>query len=494
MAFATSANPAGSEKRIHRLTVFTFLWACQALVHQEFFWKWIQNGAVLGYVLTAAALVLLFNPRSVALLGVMSLISFLYNVSRWPKMANHIFAEGLINFVILSAVIWTLVQNRRQIGKPGWSWYTLGVSDRESTNALLERFAPVMRVSLIIVYLFATLHKLNWDFFNPVISCATVMYTRLPNLFPFIPDDLWTLIVSIWATLIIELAIPILLIFRKTRHYALAIGLPFHLMLGLIGHRTFSAFAFANYFLFTDEKFTESLNERLRALRQWLGQFDRRRLRRFVLLAAGAIVAGIAVGFAVDLMHLTRLRKMVWLSWSLVMIAAYVIVLRGQKSLTSPVPESWFRWSHPGWLWLLPLLVFFNGMNPYLGLKTHVAFAMYSNLRTEGGQWNHIFMPQWLKIANYQDDLVEILDSSREEFEEIKTLNLLLPYFEFHRMIDLMEGDVWVDYLHNGEHKTLEIKDGRCNQPDFVPGSTGLLGRLLVFRPINKGTDSDCFH
>lgn len=493
MAFTTSADSPTSEKKVYRLTVFSFLWACQALVHQEFFWDWLPKGRILGYAVTLAAILLMFNPRSVSLLGLLALVSFSYNVTRWPRLANHIFAEGLINLVILSAVLWTLYQNRHHIGKPGWSWYTLGLNNRKSTNNLLRRFAPVMRASVIIIYLFATLHKLNWDFFDPAISCATTMYNRLPALFTFMPDYHWGPLVSIWGTLIIELVLPVFLIFRKTRYHALALGIPFHLMLGLIGHRTFSAFAFANYFLFTDERFMQALNDRLRALRQWLSQFQREQIRRYLWMGIGIIFLGIVASFAADFLDSKRLRKTVWLVWSLSMIAAYVIVLHRQKVLGLPAPKTALRWSNPGLLWMLPLVVVFNGMNPYLGLKTHVAFAMYSNLRTEGGEWNHIFMPKWLKVAQYQDDLVEVIDATRKEFDELKTQNLLIPHFEFRRMIDNMNGDVWVHYVHNGQHKVLEIKNGQSNQTDFVKGSTGLLGKLLVFRPVYKeGALSDC--
>ncbi|MCE7945773.1 MAG: hypothetical protein DYG95_29785 [Chlorobi bacterium CHB1] len=272
MSYTKPLKLPGEEKSLHRLTIFSFLWACQAFVHLDFSWHWLQSGKILGYIAMAAVILLLFNPRSVSLLGFMALASFADNVSHWPKLSNHTFASGLINGTILLAVLWTLYQNRRQIGKPGWSWYTLGLNDREATNALLERFAPIMRAAVIIIYLFAVLHKLNWDFLNPAISCGVAMFHDLTSRLPFSPDYAWAPLASIWATLAIELALPVLLLFRKTRHYALALGLPFHLMLGLIGHRKFSAFIFACYFLFTEEKFTEALNERARALRRSHGK------------------------------------------------------------------------------------------------------------------------------------------------------------------------------------------------------------------------------
>ncbi len=466
-------------------------------MHLDFSWHWLQGGKILGYIAMAAVILLLFNPRSVSLLGFMALASFIDNISHWPKLSNHTFASGLINGTILLAVLWTLYQNRRQIGKPGWSWYTLGVNDREATNALLERFAPVLRASVIIIYLFAVLHKLNWDFLNPAISCGTAMWHDLTSRLQFIPDYPWAPLASIWATLAIELALPLLLMFRKTRPYALALGLPFHLMLGMIGHRKFSAFIFACYFLFTEEKFTEALNKRVRALRRWLEQWQRRHPaltpRRVGWSAFSVLIAGIAAGFGIELLDLKRMEKSSWLSWSLFVMAVYVLILFQQKFMRLPAASLALHWSHPGLLWLLPALLVFNGMNPYLGLKTHVVFSMYSNLRTEAGEWNHLFMPQWLKVAKFQDDLVEIIDTSWEEFDEFKNRQLLIPYFEFRRMIDASKDDIWVRYAHRGEYKELEIKNGQSNRADFVRGSTGLLRKFLVFRPIYKeGAESEC--
>jgi hypothetical protein len=98
-----------------------------------------------------------------------------------------------------------------------------------------------------------------------------------------------------------------------------------------------------------------------------------------------------------------------------------------------------------------------------------------------------------LKVAKFQDDLVEIIESSWKEFEELKDEQRLIPYFEFRRMIDTSKDDIWVRYLHDGEGKELAIKDGQSDRADLVRGSTGWLGKFLVFRPINKeGAETDC--
>jgi hypothetical protein len=62
-------------------------------------------------------------------------------------------------------------------------------------------------------------------------------------------------------------------------------------------------------------------------------------------------------------------------------------------------------------------LVFLNGLSPYLGLKTETSFAMYSNLRTEPGFENHLFMPA-LALAPYQSELVLVTAASDHELRQ----------------------------------------------------------------------------
>lgn len=54
-----------------RLSIFTFLWASQALVHQEFFSNWFRTGNPLGWILTVCALAALLWPRSLPLFSAM---------------------------------------------------------------------------------------------------------------------------------------------------------------------------------------------------------------------------------------------------------------------------------------------------------------------------------------------------------------------------------------------------------------------------------------
>jgi hypothetical protein len=72
------------------------------------------------------------------------------------------------------------------------------------------------------------------------------------------------------------------------------------------------------------------------------------------------------------------------------------------------------RWTGATLAWLIPLLALVNGATSYLGLKTVANYSMFSNLRTEGGQTNHVLIPAGqFFVAEYQNDLAHVtfLDS-----------------------------------------------------------------------------------
>ena len=148
----------------------------------------------------------------------------------------------------------------------------------------------------------------------------------------------------------------------------------------------------------------------------------------------------------------------------------------------------------PTWLLVFPLVLALHGLTSYLGLRTAGNFTMFSNLRTEGGISNHLFMPRRLvSLADYQEDLVEILETDDVDFAEYREQQLLLPYFEFRRMMSGIEN-VRVTYLRGGQQHSFECKDGHCNDAELAQPYSGLVRRLLYFRPVDKGPRMLCRH
>ena len=136
-------NKVGNDNsgKLSRLTVFTFLWACQALTHQEFFRQWLFEGRLLGWILTTSIAATLLFPRSLWPLSVFLFSSILHNFTRWPFVANHILLESLVHITILISILLAFLEHRKNL-IDAWTF-------RES---IFLRFAPVVGVMVIMMY------------------------------------------------------------------------------------------------------------------------------------------------------------------------------------------------------------------------------------------------------------------------------------------------------------------------------------------------------
>ena len=82
-------------------------------------------------------------------------------------------------------------------------------------------------------------------------------------------------------------------------------------------------------------------------------------------------------------------------------------------------------------------MLIMNGLSPYLGLKTQTAFSMFSNLRTEGGLTNHLFMPLDLMVSNTTLNLVTVESSNSRWLQKTVNAGDLVPFFELRRAASL---------------------------------------------------------
>ena len=208
-----------------------------------------------------------------------------------------------------------------------------------------------------------------------------------------------------WLFIVIEIVIPVLLTIRRTRLLALYFGLPFHFLLGLMGHWAFSSMVIALYVLTT----MPAIHQVLDRTCEWLEARLRPSLERVspTMLFAGANVVLLLVAFITE-------PRWVWLSWTavLVTVAGYAALrwhARNGLFTTSGVVH--LSTARPAWLWIFFVVAVINSMSPYIGFKTQTSVAMYSNMRTEGGVNNHYFMPV-IPLFRFQDDLVEVISSS----------------------------------------------------------------------------------
>lgn len=457
------ADPAGS------FDAFSMTLAIGVLIHQAILSDW----AIVSHhmLVSIAALVLLARPSSVVrllwLLGI-QLFAWLIDL---PYVVNHWMLLAIAGATILACATHLLLTGADPVVRRG---------------VLFQRFAPLLRVEILLTYGFAGLSKLNAGFFDPTLSSAVTLYGEVARKLPFVPTGAWTLQPVIWGTVILELSLPLLLLWRPTRVVGVLIALGFHFVMAIAGFTPFSAIAVPFLILFLDD---DTL-ARGRALARRLGRpvasaFEASPLRRLdpLLLACSAwlLVAALRTWELTPPVatRLAAIRAAKGVYTVVALALGLLVLTRLCTSGRSPVPSGGFRPS-PGWLAVFPIIVFLNGLSPYLGLKTESSFTMYSNLQTEGPQWNHYVLPQAVRVFSLQDELVTIVSSDDETLVESAREERRWNPFEIRRFLaDHPTADGVFEY--RGRRFTRETIDeaGLAGPPPL------LLRKALWFRPVD---------
>lgn len=166
------------------------------------------------------------------------------------------------------------------------------------------------------------------------------------------------------------------------------------------------------------------------------------------LIAISAVVVWWSSSTGEARLLLWRYRVALWfiIGVTLTIVTAQVLFgrERPQEALRSPFQLT------SGFDWVIIALVFFNGMTPYLGLKTGVAYTMFSNLRTEVGYENHLLVPAWLRIFDLQQEPVRILASSDSGLAQAAENEELVLMYDLRLRAQKL-GEHSVKYEREGE-------------------------------------------
>lgn len=488
------------ETGLDRLGIFALLWAIGLVTHQFTFgfWVWAVNDiSVLGWVVVLAALLVICYPKSTLLFITTVTLSLSYFYWQMPHLPNHIFYEWLTNFGLFLVFLTILFKSG------------LKLSNSDFRDNILKTFAPVARFSLLALYFWAVIHKLNWDYFNPENSCAVYLVNgyvwefnkilaklSLENhLFDY-EYSAFTKIVAIAGSLFLEAIIPLLLLFRSTRLLGIGVGICFHFLLALHPHDgiySFSALLIGAYFLFEPDRIWDAFNNRLQLLKEKYPKFIR--FSPWLSLCMLALLV-VVVSLEFQFPDKRIVFRSGFLLYMLLAISAFLFWLPLFRQHLFEGSEVKYK---PIWgLMIIPLLIFANGWMPYLGLKTENSFSMFSNLRTEHTP-NHLFIPGSLKVFDFQKNLVTVKSSNRRLFNNDGYHESEYRYytaFEFRkRMRKFMLKDITfnAECEYQGESFSIEIKDGKSNQPEWVKPYPYWKLKLLSFRPIYFGP-SLCQH
>ncbi|MGD9528167.1 hypothetical protein [Pseudonocardia sp.] len=378
-------RPPGSAFHGVAFAVFAVALAIGALVHEwnSTFPTWVAVPVVV------AAFAVLVRPASPARLVLLLGTLLVECLSRLPNPVNHQVLVGILGATLGAWWIGLRIRSPHIARDPA---------------VLYGRIAPYLRVAFILTWAFAAFAKLNSGFTDVVTSCAVWILESVPAI--VVPQMLAP--AAVWGTIALELAIPVLLLFHRTRPYAIVLAFGFHAVSAFAGHSWFSGFAWAFYVLFLPPVVLARgvVTARRMLPTPLLDGISAAAARPMLApILAGAAWVAVRYGLAPVLPgSLAAARQ-----WGAVLLCVGwmaftgVVLLRLRSHwIPAPGPRARLRVrSVVMWLGIAVLVV--NAAMPYLGVKSRAAFTMFSNLRTEPGHWNHLIVPEQVRVFGWLD-------------------------------------------------------------------------------------------
>ncbi len=451
-----------------------------ALILDQLWWGGFQVTSPHALVVLVALWVL-FRPSSVARFAALIAINIVATAMDMPFVGDHRLLDVICGVAVLVYLGWTTLRARQV----------------PTSGALFAGIAPFLRASMIVVYAFAALAKMNTTFFDPAISCAGWMSHQVVWFDPSLLAGRWQVEPAIWGTVLIEVALPILLAVRRTRPFALVVGIGFHTVLALAGNVPFTAVAFAFYVAFLPPNTTERAQALLGGRGgqpRWVARARSWRYSRPIIFAglAGAWLVGAALGPAKATPGLlgtpaAQMSTVIGEGTRLVVVvlaAGGIALVLSARTGLGPVdrPRGRLRIGHPI-LVVGVLVLVVNGLCPYLGLKTDTSFAMFSGLRTEQGAWNHLFVPEAVRVFGYQDDVVRVVASNDPTLVARSSDGTRLVFLALDNYLRSHPGTI-ATYTTSGEQGTRTVGP--------LAGGPTFAERIAPFRDIPPSGHGGC--
>lgn len=477
--------------------VFRVAWAVYTLIHLCIdLHRWVVDPIpfLFGLIAGVAAVSTLLRPSSLSRFIVLIVAWSAQKIYFLPFLPNHVFLTLCTHVIILLSLGWVIATYT----------YPRGRSPR-----LYDTFAPLIRVEVLVLYFFAVFHKLNTAFFDEAVSCGWALYQEIVRVFPVFPTGEPIPALTIYGTIGMEALIPILLVFRRTRLLGVGLGIGFHFLLALAPRpyvASFSTMMIAAYTLFLPPAFHDVLVSQVRstALPEWL-RASVRFLRHHFWKAAAltTVMAGSLLTAEVLLdgsplrllaLELRTVGRIAYFGWAIAALVLFAVTWRSVRRRNDQRPALLFPRTSlfrptvtPGFIVLLALLV--NGFSPYLGLKTEMSFSMFSNLRTEGGLSNHLFMPALDSGNGYQRDLVAVLDGSAAWMVKFGQSERRLPFFEVQRRMSRSPSPRdWIRFERGGKIESIRYTESPGH--DVFQKLPLWERKLLRFRPVTASDDT----
>lgn len=338
----------------------------------------------------AGSLWVLVNLNYFSLVA-MTAPKMIYVASAFPFVINHYLLIGILNLIIVIAVITAGLTNNK---------FLLGS----------QAFKNILRAGILIPYSFAALSKLNTDFLFGGNSCAYDLIDK-SAVFLGVNNSSYTTFMGFintqrWLPFLvaaIELAVPILLLIPRTRMWGILLVIPFHLLITF--SPTAPALGFTMLLVVMMIPFlTDAANDRL-AL--WLHN-TRKKVglteTGFLLGALGAYV-GVAYYLTGTSWSIAGSKMGSWVvtqpatitMGALIMLAAWKTKTMGLPteqinpvSNSKPVNKIFLVVA-----WGIIVATTAVATMPYLAGQNIPSFSMYSNIQIDENGSNHILVPHW---------------------------------------------------------------------------------------------------
>lgn len=473
-------RPANVREEIDRrvdhpgLALFSVMWALAAL------WHVLGNTAAgtgwgQGLLAVSAGLVL-WRPGAVAPLALLALAGVATVWLEAPFLGNHWLLVGFVDLAILMAVAAGVLRRRP--------------ADRLD---LVNRLFPVARLCLLGFYGFAAFAKLNSGFLDRASSCAVFYFNESTDSIGLSGLQLdgasWVQWIAIGGTLAIELAIPVLLVVRRTRHVGVLVGLVFHGVLALDQTHQFfdfSAVLTALFILFLPPSAGTWVAERVGSGRARLALADERLPPRVHVAAVAALVLP-ALAVAADRLDAREALEVGWWPWQ-----AWIVVCVGATvrylAQGRPAPTAQALRPHHALFLLVPLLVVGNGLTPYLEVKTGYAWNMYSNLRTVDGDSNHLIVRRTFPLTDEHADLVEIIESDDPGLMRYAVADYALTWRQLRTYL-ADRPDVRIRYRRGQQVVALHRAS---DLPELVAPVPAWREKVQLFRAVDQESPERC--
>lgn len=387
------------EEPSRRFRFFARAWAVAALFHLTLpdvrYLEWLAPDLLLG----ASALGLLWRPLAPPrglgwMLWTMGLAGLL-----WPLL---FLGDQLTQSVHLSVMAAATLLCAR------------GAEDRSH--------ARTVRWATVAVYGVAAFHKLNRDFLDGAVSCAAGGVKLLGENWslPFGPSALD----PFWPYAFLGCELGLVLLFRLRPRWAIPIALTMHVPLTIVFAPAFAWVMVAGYPCFFTSEELERLGHRLATRWRWVVAIA------VPLASLDAILYFRGHWISYPAWQLSEAG--VWLLW-----AAAWVALGPWSDVRA---TGWSEGASRPWRGRLLIALFLlDAMTPYLGLQFHHTAAMLSNLRIDRGCWNHLIVPEAVRLRDpyVRVDRAEPAEGATGRSELIAHLReRLWPPHALHEAID----------------------------------------------------------